>query len=114
MVMIIMVEQLCLFQMNAEQLIRFKELRLQKINSSYLNLIDKERELKNVENSLWLNTDFKSLKLTNDTMRRAFVSDNTSDLRFEVDHLKYELKQHETDLIIINDLLALRMKEVIA
>ena len=97
--------------MNPEQIIRFKENRQLQVNTTYLKLLDKERELKNVENKLWLNTDFKAQGLTNDTMRRAFVSNETKKLRFEVDQLRYELKQHESDLIIINDLLALRMKE---
>ena len=97
--------------MNPEQIIRFKENRQLQVNTTYLKLLDKERELKNVENKLWLNTDFKANGCTNDTMRRAFVSNETHKLRFEVDQLRYELKQHESDLIIINDLLALRMKE---
>lgn len=97
--------------MNPEQIIRFKENRQLQVNTTYLKLLDKERELKNVENKLWLNTDFKAQGLTNDTMRRAFVSNETHKLRFEVDQLRYELKQHESDLIIINDLLALRMQE---
>ena len=97
--------------MNPEQIIRFTENRQLQVNTTYLKLLDKERELKNVENKLWLNTDFKAQGLTNDTMRRAFVSNETHKLRFDVDQLKYELKQHESDLIIINDLLALRMKE---
>lgn len=104
-----MTEEKCLFQMEAEQIIRFKELRMLKINAAYLDLLDKERTLKNVENSLWLKTDFKAEGCTNDKTRGAFVSDNTSDLRFEIDQLKYKLKQHESDLIIINDLLKLRM-----
>lgn len=107
-----MTEKLCLFTMNPEQIIQFKENRQLQVNNTYLKLLDKERELKNVENKLWLNTDFKAQGLTNDTMRRAFVSNETHKLRFEVDQLRYELKQHESDLIIINDLLALRMQEV--
>lgn len=97
--------------MNPEQIIRFKENKQLQVNNTYLKLLDKERELKNVENKLWLNLDFKANGCTNDTMRRAFVSNETHKLRFDVDQLKYELKQHESDLIIINDLLALRMKE---
>ena len=102
-----MTKELCLFTMNPEQIIRFKENRQLQVNTTYLKLLDKERELKNVENKLWLNTDFKANGCTNDTMRRAFVSNETHKLRFDVD----QLKQHESDLIIIDDLLALRMKE---
>ena len=109
---IMMTEKLCLFTMNAEQIIRYKELKQMNVDSAYLKLLDKERELKNVENVLWLTTDFKAEGCTNDTMRRAFVSHEASDLRFEVDQLKYELRQHESDLKIVNDLLALRIQEV--
>ena len=45
-------------------------------------------------------------------MRSAFVSDAVSDLRLKVAFAKYELKLHENSLILINDLIALRMKEV--
>ena len=45
-------------------------------------------------------------------MRRAFVSHEVTDLKFKVDQAKYELKQHENVVIILNDLLALRMQEV--
>ena len=87
-------------------------MRLTEVESKYFNLLARERELKNAENHLYLKTDFKAQGLTNDKMRNAFVSDKVSDLRFKVDDAKYELKQQENLLVIINDLLALRMQEV--
>jgi hypothetical protein len=101
-----------LFTLSHEQLIGVKEQIQGKIESKYFELITNESELKNVENSLWLNTDFKAQGLTNDSLRRAFVSDNTSKIRFKIDMAKYELKQLENHIIIINDLIKLRQQEV--
>ena len=109
---ITMTEQKCLFDFNCEELIQLKELRQNEIASVYFKLIMAEAELKNTENSLWLNTDFKALNLTNDKMRTAFVSDGTKSARFEINTLKYELKEQENLLIIINDLIKLRLQEV--
>ena len=102
----------CLFDFNCEELIQMKELRQKEVTSVYFKLTMAEAELKDSENSLWLNTDFKALSLTNDKMRSAFVSDHTKGARFEINTLKYELKQQENLLIIINDLIKLRLQEV--
>ena len=77
-----------IFTFSPELLIRAKDMRLVELTSKNYELINKERELKNAENQLYLKTDFKELKLTNDKMRNAYVSDAVSDLRFEIDHLK--------------------------
>ena len=100
-----------LFTLTHEQLIVVKEEIQGKIESKYFELITTESELKNVENSLWLNIDFKAQGLTNDSLRRAFVSDNTSKIRFKIDMAKYELKQLENHIVIINDLIRLRTEE---
>ena len=101
-----------LFTLSHEQLIGVKEEIQGKIESKYFELLTTELDLKNVENSLWLNTDFKAQGLTNDSLRKAFVSDNTSKIRFKIDMAKYELKQLENHIIIINDLIRLRQLEV--
>ena len=101
-----------MFEFSPELLIRAKDMRLVELTSKNFELIQKERELKNAENQLYLNTDFKELKLTNDKMRNAYVSNAVSDLRFEIDQLKYEVKQQEDALTIINDLIKLRLLEV--
>ena len=101
-----------LFTLSHEQLIGVKEQIQGKIESKYFELITNESELKNVENTLWLETDFKAQGLTNDSLRRAFVSDNTSKIRFKIDMAKYELKQLENHIVIINDLIKLRLQEV--
>ena len=105
-------EPKCLYDFTCEELIQFKELRQKEIESAYFKVATAELDLRNVENSLWLNTDFKSQGLTNDKMRTAFVSDNTREIRFEISTLKYELKQQENLLIIVNDLIKLRLQEV--
>ena len=100
-----------LFTLSHEQLIGVKEQIQGKMESKYFELITTEAELKNVENTLWLETDFKAQGLTNDSLRRAFVSDNTSKIRFKIDMAKYELKQLENHIVIINDLIRLRSEE---
>lgn len=99
-----------LFELDALQLIKVKEQVHTKLESKYFELVTRENDLKNVENSLWLKTDFKSQGLTNDKMRTAFVSDNSSDIRFKIAMAKYELKQLENHIKIINDLIILRMQ----
>jgi len=100
-----------LFTLSHEQLIGVKEQIQGKIESKYFELLTTELDLKNVENTLWLETDFKAQGLTNDSLRRAFVSDNTSKIRFKIDMAKYELKQLENHSVIINDLIRLRTEE---
>ena len=101
-----------IYEFNAQELIQSKELRLTSLRSKYYQVVTKENEIKNIENTLYLKTDFKELKLTNDKMRTAYVSDALHKERFELTHLKYELKQEEDSLQIINDLLNLRLKEI--
>ena len=101
-----------IYDFDVENLIRSKKLRQDECESRYFKLLTAEQDLKNAENQLWLNTDFKAQGLTNDKMRSAFVSDAVSDLRLKVAFAKYELKLHENSLILINDLIALRMQEV--
>jgi len=100
-----------LFTLSHEQLIGVKEQIQGKLESKYFELITTESELKNVENTLWLETDFKAQRLTNDSLRKAFVSDNTSKIRFKIDMTRYELKQLENHIVIINDLIRLRTEE---
>ena len=99
------------YDFNIEQLIQLKEEGLADLRSRYFNMQSCERALKDAENQLYLKTDFKAEGLTNDKMRNAYVSDNTYDLRFRLDMAKYELKQSEDNLSIINDLINYRLKE---
>ena len=101
-----------IYEFNAQELIQSKELRLTSLRSKYYQVITKEREIKNSENTLYLNTDFKELKLTNDKMRTAYINNALHKEKFELTQLKYELKQEEDSLQIINDLISLRLKEI--
>ena len=102
----------CMYDFNAEQLIKLKEQRLTSIRSKNYQLITKEDEIRNSESQLLLNTDFKELKLTNEKMRNAFINDALHTQKFELTQLKHELKQEEDVLVLINDLLNLRLKEI--
>ena len=101
-----------MFDFDAENLIKAKKMRQEEYESKYYEVLSRERDIKNAENELYLNTDFKELKLTNDKFRNAYVSKATREDKLKLDIAKFELKQQEDLLIIINDLLALRMKEV--
>ena len=98
------------YDFDLKQLIELKEERLGELRSKHFNVLNCERTLKNAENKLYLKTDFKELGLTNEKMRNAYISDNTYDLRFRLDMAKYELKQSEDSLSVINDLINYRLK----
>ena len=100
------------YDFDALGLIKLKEMRLDELRSKYYDLITKEREIKNGENNVLLNTDFKSLGLTNEKQRNAYVQQASSKERFQLDQLRYELKLQEDDLEILNDLIKLRLQEV--
>ena len=101
-----------IYEFNAQELIQSKELRLTSLRSKYYQVVTKENEIKNIENTLYLKTDFKELKLTNDKMRTAYINNALHKEKFELTQLKYELKQEEDSLQIINDLISLRLKEI--
>jgi hypothetical protein len=88
----------CLFDYNAEELIRNKDI-------VQLRLTELEIEYKKQEAELLLNTDFKELKLTNEKMRTAYVTNALIDL-------KESIELHKNSLNIVNDLIKLRLTEV--
>ena len=88
----------CLFDYNAEELIRNKDI-------VQLRLTELEIDYKKKEAEILLNTDFKELKLTNDKMRTAYVDSQLMDL-------KESIKLHKNSLNIVNDLIKLRLQEV--
>ena len=88
----------CLFDYDAEELIRNKDI-------VQLRLRELEIDLLKQETGLWLTTDFKAEGCTNERMRKAFVDHETIDL-------KEEIKAHKHSLEVVNDLLRLRLKEM--
>ena len=88
----------CIFEMTAEELIENKDLCL-------TNLTRVKLDYKMKEAKLLLETDFKELKLTNESMRKAYI---TKQLAEE----KEALESFENSLAIVNDLLKLRLTEL--
>ena len=88
----------CLFDYNAEELIRNKD-------TVQFRLTELEIEYKKQEAELLLNTDFKELGLTNEKMRIAYVTNALIDL-------KESIELHKNSLNIVNDLIRLRLQEV--
>ena len=102
----------CMYDLTVEQLIQLKELRLKDLRTKQWQVITKEDEIRNAESNLLLKTDFKELKLTNEKMRTAFINDALHKPKFDLTQLKHELKQNEDVLVVINDLIELRLKEL--
>ena len=102
----------CMYDFTVEELIQLKELRLKDLRTKQWELLTKEDEIRNAESILLLNTDFKELKLTNEKMRSAFINDALHEQKFMLTQLKHEVKQNEDVLVLINDLIELRLKEL--
>lgn len=88
----------CLYDYNAEELIRNKDIVLMRLRELEIQLLKKESEL-------LLTTDFKSKGLTNESMRKAYINNECADL-------KEAIKAHKHSLTIVDDLLKLRLLEV--
>lgn len=88
----------CLFDYDALELIKNKDI-------VQLRLTELEIDYKKKEAELFLTTDFKELKLTNDKMRTAYVDS-------QLIHLKEAIKLHKNSLNIVNDLIKLRLTEI--
>ena len=93
-----MSDKKCLFNYNAEELIRNKDIVLLRLRQLEIKLLKKESEL-------LLTTDFKAEGLTNEKQRTAYVNSKTVEL-------KDSIKAHKHSLEIVNDLLKLRLLEV--
>ena len=93
-----MTQNKCLFDYNAEELIRNKD-------TVQYRLTQLEIDYKRKEADILLNTDFKELKLTNEKMRQAYINN-------QLLPLKEDIELHKNSLNIVNDLLKLRIMEV--
>lgn len=92
-----MSDKKCLFNYNAEELIRNKDIVLLRLRQLELDLLKKEADI-------LLNTDFKEKGCTNEKQRTAYVNTQCFDL-------KESIKAHKHSLEIVNDLLKLRLQE---
>ena len=86
-----------IYEMEIIELIKTKDVALNDLSEALL-------EYKKEEALILLTTDFKELKLTNDKMRNAYVTE-------QLFSLKTRIKALENSLTIINDLLKLRFIE---
>ena len=102
----------CMYDFTVEELIQLKELRLKDLRTKQWELLTKENEIRNAESNLLLKTDFKELKLTNEKMRNAYINNALHEQKFKLTQLKHEVKQNEDVLVLINDLIELRLKEL--
>ena len=93
-----MTTQKCLFDYDALELIKNKDIVLLRLRELEIDLMKKEADL-------LLNTDFKALGYTNEKQRTAYVNNETM-------QLKQAIKAHKHSLTIVDDLLKLRMQEV--
>jgi hypothetical protein len=93
-----MTTQKCLFDYDALELIKNKDIVLLRLRKLEIDLMKKEADL-------LLNTDFKALGYTNEKQRTAYVNNETM-------QLKQSIKAHKHSLTIVDDLLKLRMQEV--
>jgi hypothetical protein len=93
-----MTTQKCLFDYDALELIKNKDIVLLRLRKLEIDLMKKEADL-------LLNTDFKALGYTNEKQRTAYVNNETM-------QLKQAIKAHKHSLTIVDDLLKLRMQEV--
>jgi inorganic pyrophosphatase/exopolyphosphatase len=84
--------------MSAEELIQNKDYCLTELTLAQNDLMKKENEL-------LLTTDFKELKLTNEKMRTAYITERVTAEKARVDGYK-------NSLTILNDLLKLRLIEM--
>jgi hypothetical protein len=88
----------CLFDYDALELIKNKDIVLLRLRELEIDLMKKEADL-------LLNTDFKALGYTNEKQRTAYVNNETM-------QLKQAIKAHKHSLTIVDDLLKLRIQEV--
>lgn len=66
-------------------------------------LTEAKSALKKKENDLWLNTQFKELGYTNDDTRRAYVNQQTDELRVEEELIRNRIAQLKRELDLVDD-----------
>lgn len=72
-------------------------------NQTWDNLTHAKNKLKNTENDLWLNTNFKKLGYTNKDTRKAYVENEIRDLKLEKDLIHNDIVELRRELDLCDD-----------
>lgn len=100
-----------LFDLNEKDLLIEKENQLNNLRETEMTLLKMEWFLSDLENKLYLETDFKDLKLTNDKLRKSFVDEKTKEYSTKIDIIKNQIKIIKDSIELINNIITLRIKE---
>ena len=88
---------------NMENLFETKQQLILKLKDAEDRLTNQKNILKNKENDLWLNTEFKALGYTNDDTRRAYVNHEISDLKLAEELIRNEITMLKRELNLCDD-----------
>lgn len=86
-----------------ENLFDTKQEIIKKLKEAEDELTKAKHTLKNKENDLWLNTEFKLLGYTNDDTRRAYVNHETSDLKLAEELIRNKVTELKRELNLCDD-----------
>lgn len=105
--------KISLFDLNLEELVYEKmSILFEKLYQANNNLEDAKVNLQIETDKILLETDFKSLGLTNEKMRQAHIKTLTTGLEDKVDEKKEIVQFYKNKLTIINDLITVRKLEL--
>ena len=106
-------QKVSIFNLNLEELVYEKMfLMFEKLTPANAKLQNAEIELETVTQKLLLETDFKSLGLTNEKMRTAHIKNCTAELTQKIDEIRKEAVFYKSKITIINDLIETRRFEL--
>ena len=86
-----------------ENLFDTKQNIIDQLKDAEDRLTKAKAELKQRENELWLNTQFKELGYTNDDTRRAYVNHETTELRVNEEMIRNEVTMLKRELNLCDD-----------
>jgi hypothetical protein len=86
-----------------ENLFDTKQNIIDQLKDAEDRLTNAKAKLKQRENELWLNTQFKDLGYTNDDTRRAYVNHETTELRVNEEMIRNEVTMLKRELNLCDD-----------
>lgn len=89
--------------MNINDLFIEEQATIEAIHQLKAQILEKEFQKENYELDLWVNTNFKSLNLTNSDQRKAYVKSKMADVVNQTGSLKNDLLYSENYLKMIRD-----------